>query len=287
VWTTIWVGESDEAELPAKADEVRRIVEAIPGNDVRSVCRAVSDAMPRKRALHLLNELTGFAFSVIPRRRPTPADESPSLIVIDDFWDDPDALRAQALAAAYRPFPDFFLYPGKVSVDAGPNADAVMVQIEKLLGRRIVWGAGEVHGHFRITHAGQEKRGVNVHHDPFGWNAVLYLSKPEHCRGGISFYRHKQTGFMGIDAGTHARFVGSDEAFLAEVDRVIEADGATLDGWEELARVDIRYNRMIILNCRFFHNINAWFGDRDDNARITQSFSCYAFDDPRRFEFFA
>src|SRR3546814_16527372 len=50
----------------------------------------------------------------------------------------------------------------------------------------------ESHAKFRITLAGDVGR-ATVHVDSSHWSGILYLSRPEDCRGGTEFFRHIPT----------------------------------------------------------------------------------------------
>jgi hypothetical protein len=109
------------------------------------------------------------------------------------------------------------------------------------------------------------------------------LTPDELCRGGISFYRHKETALFGRDAASFRASGKSTREFLRHVDDLVMRDGPHEDRWEETSRIDLRYNRLILFNPRLFHRTNSQFGDTVENARISQGFSCYARDDPFRY----
>src|SRR5262249_15772185 len=69
----------------------------------------------------------------------------PKLIVVDDFLDDAAFRRREALRARYRAVP-WFLFPGKYSEEEPVNVAAVMAKLEKLIGSKLYWGHGPIHG---------------------------------------------------------------------------------------------------------------------------------------------
>jgi hypothetical protein len=210
--------------------------------------------------------------------------EAKSLVVVDGFLDDPDVRRAEALRAEYRPV-EWFLFPGLFSVHAPDNVDATMRRIQQILGVRLLWGEGPIHGHYRWSTSGDARRaGANVHVDPFSWNAVLCLTPTERCRGGISFYRHRATGLHGADFASLRTFGGDAPAHRQLVSRLVSEEGANEAAWHEVGRVDLRYNRLILFDPRQFHRTNAQFGATREDGRITQGFSCFACDDPYRYK---
>src|SRR5262249_48827782 len=150
--------------------------------------------------------LLGTAVRVAPTLPPV---ASPKLIVVDDFLPDAEARRAEALSARYRTI-DWFFFAGKYSVHRPDNVGAVMKRIEELVGAPLLWGNGPIHGHFRCSLASSKRKaGLNVHTDPFTWNAVLCLTRTKDCRGGLSLYRHRSTGLLGRDPAS-ARVSGQE-----------------------------------------------------------------------------
>jgi hypothetical protein len=215
-----------------------------------------------------------------PARRP-----QKNVMVIDDFLRDAEARRAEALAAEYRGF-DWFLFPGLFSVEPPDNVEPVMNELQQLVGTKLVWGAGPIHGRYRYSATEHRRRaGANVHVDPFSYNAVVCLTPTPLCRGGISFYRHEATGLFGQDFASFRASGLADRNFVAEIERLVSDDGPHEERWKEVDRVDLRFNRLVIFNPRLFHRTNSQFGDAPANARITQGFSAYAADDPLRFEY--
>src|SRR4051812_13162743 len=120
-----------------------------------------------------------------------------------------------------------------------------MKRFERLLGQRLLWRDGPIHGRYRISLASNGANrimGDNVHTDPFSWNAVLCLSRDQDCRGGVSFFRHRETGLLGEELRGTLTGGRTAESVEDEAHRVMAEHGADLAHWEELSRVDLRYN---------------------------------------------
>lgn len=274
-----------EIEGPTRK-QMRRLLAAIDGrNDVAALCGVLAPDLRPSDVASILRALMGFGLVIEPTR--APRLDQRSLIVVDDFLPDPEARRAEALRAEYTPV-DWFYWPGRFSTRAPSNVDRSMKRIEALVGGPLVWSRGPLHGHYRCSlRSSLRQQGDNVHTDPFSWNAVLCLTRDEHCEGGVSFYRHRATGLYGRDLRSFARFGGTFGAFLAAHGELVTKDGPTLSRWEELGRVDLRFNRLILFQPQYFHAVNRLFGTTMENGRITQGFSCYKPDDPCRFELWA
>jgi hypothetical protein len=261
---------------------IARILEAIDGRStVGEIAARAARGLDPAAVTAVLQALVGFCVFIVPR-----ADARPcrSLIVVDNFLADADARREEALRASYRRVP-WFLFPGNYSEHEPENVGAIMQRIEELTGRRLCWGRGPIHGHYRCSLKTRRRPGgANVHTDPFSWNGVLCLSRDEDCRGGVSFYRHRRTGGLGRHAFALLRSGDSPEVFLAEDRKLLAKDGPDLAHWEEIGSVELRFNRLILFDPRQYHNVNTLFGTSPANARLTQGFSCYEPDDPYRFE---
>ena len=86
---------------------------------------------------------------------------------------------------------------------------------------------------------------------------------PEHCAGGTTIYRHKETG---------------DEIYNKQNRRLY--DFREPDQWEVIREVDMVYNRLVMYPGQLFHAISpVFFGDRIENARLTQNVFIYRADD--------
>ena len=123
------------------------------------------------------------------------------------------------------------------------------------------------HAKFRIT-LGADKGKAKVHVDSADWSGILYLSRPEDCRGGTEFFRHLPTN------SDHAPL--DDEALAAMgyasrpemYSEVIEKDGTDDSKWEMSMRVPMRFNRLVLLRPWLWHTAGPAFGDRIENGRL-------------------
>ena len=179
----------------------------------------------------------------------------PSIIkVVDGFFDDPHSVRALALQQSYRGPPP--LDPNNPQLGGAawrtvcpdPAARIAQEKIERILGKKFADSAIE----FRYTLQASHKRAV-CHLDGFDYTAIIYLTVPEHCQGGTAFFRHRATG----------RIRGEPQ------ERYPYADAAE---WEEVYRVPMQFNRLILYPGRLFHSPCApFFGEDIANGRLTQN----------------
>ena len=115
-----------------------------------------------------------------------------SLIIVDDFLGPADAmgLREAALGLTYPEQQGAF--PGRNSVERMEIA-GLTEAVSNLVGERLEpMPPTQSHAKFRITLADDVGR-AKVHVDSSHWSGILYLSRPEDCRGGTEFFRHIPT----------------------------------------------------------------------------------------------
>ena len=188
-----------------------------------------------------------------------------SLIIVDDFLDNALALREAALRLTYPPQQGMF--PGRNSVER-IDIDGLAQQASQLVGEPLEgMPAPQAHGKSRITLA-QDKGKAKVHVDAAHWSGILYLSKPEDCRGGTEFFRHLPTNTDRApydDSEAAAMGYASAKGMTAQV---LESDSTDDSKWEMTMRVPMRFNRLILLRPLLWHTAGENFGDTLENGRL-------------------
>lgn len=197
---------------------------------------------------------------------PSPAPTVPtSLIVVDDFLDNAWALREAALKLQYPPQEGMF--PGRNSVER-ITINGLADQVSRLVGEPLeCMSAPQSHGKSRIT-LGSDRGKAKVHVDGAHWSGILYLSKPEDCRGGTEFFRHIATGTdrAPFDDGEAQQW---GYASAKEMTRdVLERDGIDDAKWELTMRIPMRFNRLLLLRPWLWHTAGENFGDSLENGRL-------------------
>lgn len=193
-----------------------------------------------------------------------------SIIVVDDFYDDPHTVRDRALELEFARSEDAF-YAGKNSKLALINT-AIVNSMSQLIGAPVIPSPNSTIGHFRIAFAEDTAR-QDVHVDPNrDWGGVLYLTPPEYCQGGTSFFRHKRLGIerMPSDPDEIKRLGYFDYEQMRTA--IVEKDGQDRDKWELTMTVPMRFNRLILFRSWFWHSFTENFGDRLENCRLVQIF---------------
>lgn len=192
----------------------------------------------------------------------------PSLIVLDNFLKDPLAARKLALGLDYDPALKQGNYPGTLST-APLEIQGLDALISKQIGVKVQPAAGTSHEFCRLT-LKTDKGRTGVHIDPCFYSGILYLSLPEHCRGGTDFYRHRRTGLESVPK-LPAEWVKHGYADPnALIEDVVNKDTFRSSAWERVQRVPMRFNRLILFDPWLFHDAGPGFGDRLENGRLVE-----------------
>ena len=174
--------------------------------------------------------------------------------IVDDFYDDPMRVRSAALHSSYEDPPPLIAGQPQLGgaawrCNCPPEIEReALTKLERLLGVPIESNSFQ----FRYTLGRSPKRAV-CHVDRTQYTAVMYLTLPEHCRGGTSLFRHRPSN----------RYEAAlDEPF----------DYTNPESWEEVYRVEMKFNRMVVYPGRLFHSPTPpFFGESIENARLSQT----------------
>lgn len=193
----------------------------------------------------------------------------PSLIVIDDFLTDPHRARQVALGLGYDPALKRGNYPGLQSTSPLliPGLDEA---VSRIVGIPLKPQPGTIHGHCRLTLAG-ERGQTGVHIDPATYSGILYLSLPQHCRGGTEFFRHKRTGLERIPSRASDIAAAGYTDINLLIEDVVNRDTLKSSCWERISTVPMRFNRLLLFSPWLFHNAAHGFGKGPDDGRLVQT----------------
>lgn len=190
-------------------------------------------------------------------------------VVLDNLFEDPDAVRALALQQAFFENPAAhkghrtrgrFLFPGLLEL------------FESLLGvplNRDTWDSG-FNGIFQVC---DERDPVVYHSDIQQWAGAIYLSPDAPFNSGTSMWAAACNDCRTVDeAVLRAKKLG-----LPADPMQIEHDmymGRVLDrrSWKLIDQVGNRYNRLVLWNARLVHSASSYFGFGKDGGRLTQLF---------------
>jgi hypothetical protein len=188
-----------------------------------------------------------------------------SLLIVDDFLNNPEELRRQALALEYPEQQGHF--PGRNSRQRLEIA-GLTESVSQIVGERLVPAPRpQSHAKCRLTLAADEGLG-RVHIDVSYWSGILYLSRPEDCRGGTEFFRHRKTGSDRFPLTQHELAATGFSTFEDAHRGLVDEQGTTADAWEPIMTVPMRFNRLVLLRPWLWHTAGPGFGDVPDNARL-------------------
>jgi len=197
---------------------------------------------------------------------------SPDLVVVDDFFRDPDEVRSLALAQEFRS--DLRYFKGLRSDTRFPWPH-LREEFGRLLGRPVTeWLEHAANGCFQQT---SDRDPLVWHHDGQSYAAAVYLMPDAPPSSGTSFWRDRTYGCRRSPAHPlEAKRLGSAEAVSAAESVVYDPHNfETPDNWELVESVAGLYNRLVIWDAKLFHSATSYeeFGDRGTaRTRLVQLF---------------
>lgn len=188
-----------------------------------------------------------------------------SMMIVDDFMDDPHSLRKAALNLNYRNLSGAF--PGRNS-DQRINISGLDQEVSRLVGEPVRGQAApQSHAKCRLSLAA-DKGTAKVHVDPAHWSGILYLSRPEDCRGGTEFFRHLPSGTERAPYDDREAAQYGYASSREMVRQILAADSTDDSKWEMTMRVPMRFNRLVLLRPWLWHTAGENFGETPENGRL-------------------
>ena len=193
-----------------------------------------------------------------------------SLIVVDDFLENPDNIREMALKQKYELFGGKN-WPGRDSVEC--HGEYEMTEACSLVvGEKLVIKKENKCSYFRITQEGQYGS-QHIHFDPnpgLIWAGVLYLTPTFHPTAGTKFWKHKETGWDRAPVLEEAKKYGITNH--QEMVNFFKTEGNDESKWICTDNIGFKYNRLIMFNPFLWHSNGDWFGTTYNNCRLVQLF---------------
>jgi hypothetical protein len=177
----------------------------------------------------------------------------PSFIVVDNFYENPDAVREFALNCEFKEHPNN--HKGR-RTDETYRFPGLKERFEQLVGKKITsWEKYGTNCCFQYCIAGDL---LVYHHDLQEYAGVLYLTPDAPPQTGTNLYRSKHTKKMKVPHEEHSivfknGFYDSTEFDLIDV-------------------VGNVYNRLILFDAQTIHAAAAYFGNTKENGRLFQLF---------------
>jgi hypothetical protein len=181
-------------------------------------------------------------------------------IIIDDFYKNPDEVRAFALA---QEFSQHGNYPGQRTRPflAENVKNSISDIIRPYAGEVTSWGDDST-GSFQYTTA-RDRSWIHSD-DTTDWAAVLYLTPNAPISAGTGIFKHKETGVNRWRSSEHT------DSENSQAPGVLHSQDFTK--WEMVDRLGNVYNRMVIYKGDLFHVSLDYFGNDKQDGRLFQVF---------------
>lgn len=173
-----------------------------------------------------------------------------SLIIVDNFYSNPDAVRNFALKQDFNVKGN---YPGARTKPFFTDDVRAAIEHNMQFAGKITntFDEGGYTGAFQFATA-WDRTWIHADHHNM-WAGVCYLTPDAPLTGGTGLYKHKATG---------------------EYSRVTEDqhEGYDYTKWDLVDRIGNKYNRLILYRGDLFHASLDYFGDNLENGRLFQTF---------------
>lgn len=180
----------------------------------------------------------------------------PSLIVVDNFYENPDAVRKIALEQSYSP--DLRYHKGQRTTKKF-IAEGTKQIFESLIGRRITnWVNYEYNGIFQFCTAEDP---IVYHSDEQNYAAAVYLTPDAPLETGTSFYRSKEY--------PNVKKIHTSQENYKDVFKGGFYDKTKFELIDTVGNV---YNRLALWDARLIHSASNYFGTNKNDSRLFHLF---------------
>jgi hypothetical protein len=195
--------------------------------------------------------------------------------VVDDFFEDPDSIRAFGLRQQYQRDQEG-RWPGSRAMDLNQLNSQLFTHVASRL-LSVFWDITATPVHWRAH--GTFQRVTNnyaagwIHQDADSLlTAIVYLTPNAPLTSGTSIYRRKDITVPIPEAWDQAKRQGylTGQMDTAEY---LHARDATNRCYEETLQVNNVYNRLLIFDSRLYHGVRAFDTGEEDRLTLTMFFT--------------
>ena len=196
----------------------------------------------------------------------------PHLLVVDNFYKDPDDVRDFALAQDFKP--NLNNYKGKRTEERF-LWPFLKEEFERLLGRPIIdWLNQPCNGCFQTTGFDDP---LVWHSDLQSYAAAIYLTPDAPLGAGTSFWKDKTYGSRRPPNHPleYDRFESDEARFSASEEIYSGYNVLHPDNWELVDKFGAVYNRLAIWDAQMIHSASSYEGMESetlDKSRLVQLF---------------
>lgn len=187
---------------------------------------------------------------------------SDSILIVDDFCEDVEIVRASVLAAGTGTW-----RPNKGEVGSSVYDGMGFIGYHAPMLRSLIAATGKVvvpnSVFFRVTNVGMEKAYIHSDREFGAHTAVVYLSEHD-TPYGTAFYKHIPTGLTEMPTFAEMKEMGIFDQLKEDM---TSRDPAK---WEQLDFVEGKFNRALIFEAPLFHSRFPVEGiaDNDEDGRL-------------------
>lgn len=187
-------------------------------------------------------------------------ETKPELIVVDNFYKNPDLVRAYALEQEFKAN-ELYHKGSRTQKSYIPNW--AKDEFSRLLNKQVTAFVGAT-GVFQYCVA---KDNVVYHYDTQEYAAMVYLTPDAPLQTGTQTYRSKITGLFTAATDKDSERLGrtKEELDFLSFNGNNFYDRHNMELVDSVANV---YNRLVIFNARALHAATSYFGDTKENARL-------------------
>jgi hypothetical protein len=188
--------------------------------------------------------------------------ENKELIIVDDFYKDPDMVRNYAINNLN--FESSGYHKGQRTNESF-ILDGTKEIFEEILGKPIYnWNhPNYANGRFQFC---TSQDAIVYHTDTQNYAAMVYLTPNAPLDTGTSTYKSKITGATKIHTNEGQLY---EDTFKGISDKLNFYDKTTYDVVDSIANV---YNRLVMFNSKSIHAATSYFGDTINNSRFFHIF---------------
>jgi hypothetical protein len=181
-------------------------------------------------------------------------------LIIDDFYRNPDDVRAFALA---QEFSQSGNYPGQRTAPFLTNSIKESIQeVIRPFAGDVTWWGDDSTGSFQYTVASDRSW---IHSDDTtDWAGVLYLTPDPPLSSGTGLFRHKDTGLR--------RWRNSEHPETVVKNSPVNIETQDMTKWEMTDKFGNIYNRLVLYRGDLFHISLDYFGRSKEDGRLFQVF---------------
>lgn len=192
------------------------------------------------------------------------SNEDKGLIVVDNFYKDPDFIREWAIREIEFSPSDY--HKGERAINRF-STYGMKEKLEEIIGKPIFnWNYERyANGIFQFCTADQP---IVYHVDNQTYAGIVFLTPEAPASTGTSFYRSKFTGDYKFDDEKRQteNYVRAFKGRSAEMNFY---DGTNFEKIDEVGNV---YNRLVLFDAKNIHAATQYFGDKIDNSRLFHMF---------------